>query len=443
MTTTAAERHSNARWFYIAPSILLFWIVANIDKSSIGFFATNKPFLHQMGLAGRPAEIGLVLSLFIWPYGLATFFWGFAVDRYGPRKTALASIGGWAVAMILGGASYGLGMLAASRVVLGLAEAALWPVSLKLTATWFSRPERGRAKTSYGYGQMAGFLVGTIFVTFLLTVSGWRWAFFILAGLSLIVVLPMFLVLVRDLPSQHHAANEAERRYIGVEGQRLLVGQSVLRDWRGLNRLFRDYRYWLIVYTFIVSSVGSFGLSTWLPSYLEKSRHFSPALMATWTSLAYVAGIVIFLIVSFLGDRTQCFAAIGVVELIVAAACLIGSGLTAQPTVAAPLVAIGFGAVVATVITTPAILHHYAGADVHGRASGVMTGVANIAGGFAPLLIGVFVGAAGGSFAGAFVFLAAVTLLGAVCYAVLIPEEIRRRRKPDVPSARPLEATEA
>lgn len=444
MTTKDLNSRSNARWFYIAPSILIVWIIANIDKGSIGVFATNKSFLHQMGLSDHPAELGLILSLFIWPYGVGNFFWGFATDRYGPRRAALVSVTGWGLAMIIGGAAYGLGMLAASRVILGLTEAALWPVSLKLTAMWFPRSERGRAKTSYAYGQMVGYLVGTIFVTFLLSWASWRWVFFILAGLALVVALPLLLFLVMDRPSQHPAANEAERRHIGVAEQPLYAGRpAMLRDWREFASLLRSYRYWLILYTFIVCSVGSFGLSSWLPSYLETERHFSPTLMATWTSVAYIAGIIICSIVSFLGDRTQHFAAIGAVVFLVATGCLIGSGVTGEPYIAAPLAAVGFGTVASAVITTPALLHQYVGVDVHGRAAGIMTGMGNIAGGFGPLLMGFFVSAAGGSFTGAFAFLSVVALLGAACYAALIRDEGRRTRQPSAATAHRLEVTDA
>lgn len=429
MSASVPASATKVRWIYIGPSVLFFWIVANIDKGSLGIMVANHSFLADMKLTGRSGFVGLALSIFVWVYGVSAFLWGFAVDRYGARKAALASILGWGVAMILAGASAGIGMLMASRVLLGAAEAALWPVSLKLAATWFSFTERGRAKIWYGCGQMAGFAAGSAIVTFLLAATSWRWTFFALAGLALVIVLPLFVFLVRDLPSQHYALNRAEREHIGTEGHDLIVGQGLLAAWKSLAVLVRNYRYWLVIYTFVVSSVASFGLISWLPSYLEEARKFSPGLMVIWTTIAYGIGAAVIIIASFIGDRSGYFAAVGVVSLAIAAICLIGSGLTSQPLVAAPLVAVGYGTAISTVVVTPALLQNYAGAKIHGAASGVMTAVGNLCGGFAPLVIGLFVGAGRGSYAGAFVFLTVVTVLGMACYAVLLRDEISRMRR--------------
>lgn len=420
-----SHRPSRVRWTYIAPAILLFWILANVDKNAIAFFVTNRSFLQAMHLTGRPALIGLLLALFIWPYGICNFLWGMAVDRVGPRRSAIASLLGWAVAMILGGASLGFAMLAASRIVLAVGEASLWPVSLKLTSTWFPRTERARAQTTYGYGAQVGFIVGAFLVTSLLTTIGWRAAFFVLAALAVVIVLPVFWLWVRDLPQQHPKVNAEERREL--EGGNL---REVSRAGeQGSIAVFRDVHYWLLVYTFVVSAVGSFGLGGWLPSFLRQAHHFSPGLLATWTSLAYVAAILTFFVSSYLADRTRQYAVIGVAGLVVAAACLIIAGTTTNAVLAAVLVAVGFGTVLTPVIITPSLLQqYYAGQRIQGRASGVMTGVSNLLSGFAPLIIGVFVGAQNGRYTGAFVFLTAVIVAGALCFVALLPDERRRAR---------------
>lgn len=422
-------QRSASRWVYIAPSIFIIWFLSNFDKNSLSFFVTNSNFLNTLHLAGKPAEIGLLLSIFVWPYGICNFIWGFIVDRWGPRRIAVVSIIGWALAMVVGGLAYGFGMLIVSRIILAMAESALWPISLKLTASWFPHPERARAQSTYFYGQVLGFLVGAFVVTGLMVSIGWRGAFFALAVMALIVALPMFLVLVRDLPSQHHATNAAEREYIGQEDANRLIGEKVWSDWGSLAKVFKNHHFWILWVTFIVSSVASFGLGGWLPSFLKSERHFSPTIIAAWVSASWGISALVALLTTWLGDKTKRFSLLGIIGLIIAGIVLWLSAHATSANVAAPLVAIGLATSLVPTYLTPGLLQEYFGAALQGRAGGTMVGLSNLLSGFAPLVMGILVAAGHGSFTGAIVFIVAIIAAGAVGYAILLPDEIRHNRQ--------------
>ncbi|MCL6562648.1 MAG: MFS transporter [Firmicutes bacterium] len=419
---------SASRWLYIAPSIFMLWFLSNFDKLSISIFVTNHDFLSALHILNNPAAVGLILSIFVWPYGICNFFWGFMVDRYGPRRIAMVSILGWTLAMLVGGLAYSYGAIVASRLILALAESALWPVSLKLTSTWFPRPERARAQTTYFYGQVLGFLFGALVVTALLLSVGWRGAYFILAGLALVVALPMFLLLVRDAPSQHYATSPAEREYIGEADAALLVGKEVFRDWSATARGLSDWRFWLLTGTMLVSSVASFGLGGWLPSYLKTARHFPPTVMAFWVSAAWAVAAAVALLTSWLGDRSHRFSLLGIVGLVIATVVLWVTPTTQDPNVAAPLVALGLATALVPTYLTPGLLQEFYGARLQGRLGGLMMGISNLLSGFAPLVIGLLVASGKGSFSGAFTFLVAIIVAGMICYAILLPVEVRRNR---------------
>ena len=62
---------SRARWTYIAPTLLIVWIVSMFDKSNISIVIANPAFLNEMHLAGQSQLLGwLVGALFI-SYGIA------------------------------------------------------------------------------------------------------------------------------------------------------------------------------------------------------------------------------------------------------------------------------------------------------------------------------------------------------------------------------------
>ena len=82
-TIAAATR---VRWTYIAPTLLVFWIVSMFDKSNIALVIADPKFLDELQLVGQPKLLGwLVGSLFI-SYSLAAPIWGWAVTKYGPRQ---------------------------------------------------------------------------------------------------------------------------------------------------------------------------------------------------------------------------------------------------------------------------------------------------------------------------------------------------------------------
>jgi MFS family permease len=87
---------TRVRWTYIAPTLLVYWIMSMFDKSNISIVIANPKFLDEMQLAGQTKELGwLVGSLFI-SYGIAAPVWGWIVTRYGPRNAIMASLVIWA-----------------------------------------------------------------------------------------------------------------------------------------------------------------------------------------------------------------------------------------------------------------------------------------------------------------------------------------------------------
>jgi len=55
---------NRSRWFFILMPVLVFWIVASIDKLGVSIIVTNHGFLQDMGLLNNPAAIGLLGTVF-------------------------------------------------------------------------------------------------------------------------------------------------------------------------------------------------------------------------------------------------------------------------------------------------------------------------------------------------------------------------------------------
>jgi ACS family glucarate transporter-like MFS transporter len=414
-----------ARWWFVAPCLLFFWIFGQMDKLGISVVITNKNFLQDLGLVGNPAKTGFLLTAFTIVYSLSSLVWGVIIDRIGPRKAAIIGVTIWGVAMILGAVSASFDMFLVSRVILGIGEGMMFPVSNKFVANWFHRKEYGRAQSVWIVGDYLGPAIGAPLIVAIMLSVGWRASFWLLAAFSLVLSLPMFIFMARDNPEQHFAANDAEREYVRQSREESV---SVSRP----GSVFSDYRFWVIFVVMLFASVLFWGLSFWLPTYLENARHFSPAVMSTWTSSAWILALIVVLLVGILGDRTNKPAVIGMTVFLVEAVAMFITVRTSSASLAAFMLAIAIACVGAMLEVCQMALVKYAVPQATGSAAGLI-GFTNIVGGFIGPFIGYLVKVSG-SFNSSIIFLMVVALAGLVTFAIMVPSELQRKVNLEIPA---------
>src|SRR5579871_1803957 len=140
----ASPRISMTRWWLLAPILLIFVVINQIDKSNISVLIADAKFAADLGAtqadgAADHARLGFISSAFFYGYGISLMIWGFVVDRIGPRKSALIGVLGWALTSLWCGWSSTLTEMYAARFALGLAEGGMWPVCNKYVGHWFAR----------------------------------------------------------------------------------------------------------------------------------------------------------------------------------------------------------------------------------------------------------------------------------------------------------------
>jgi MFS family permease len=85
------------RWNYIAPTLLIVWIMSMFDKSNISLVMANPTFLDEMHLANEKVMLGWLASSLFLAYGIFAPVWGWSVTRYGARRTTIAALIVWAL----------------------------------------------------------------------------------------------------------------------------------------------------------------------------------------------------------------------------------------------------------------------------------------------------------------------------------------------------------
>lgn len=409
---------AQTRWFIVGVPLFMAWAFANMDKFGIAIVATDRDFLRSFGLLGHRAGIGLLLSSFTFAYAVATFGWGFVIDRLGPRKVTITSATIWALMMALPPIAASYGVLLVSRVILGLAEGALWAVSAKLLANWFAIGERARATAFPGYGQVAGPAVVGVLIVSMIFLGGWQLSFYVLAALNLLVIVPVFLFVVRDAPEQHPRISPSELRYIKA-GRKItkLKDGTTSEDWLAT---LRDPRFWLIALAFTVTPFAFFALTTWVPSYLVDVRHFSKGAMGAWLSAGYLVAIGELLVATALADYLRWPGLIGGIGLAVAGVNLIIGIQAPNPNVAAILITTGQGGCLVADMMVLTIIQRTFLPAMLGRVTGSAKAIGSIGGILSPTLLGWMLDLGKGDYTPSLTLVAFVLLVGAAVFVAVL-----------------------
>lgn len=289
---------SKARWIHIGMPLLILFTVSMIDKSNINILLANKPFLQDLGISDGAIK-GSLSSIFLVTYAIGQLLWGFVVDRIGAFKSGLIGIFFWVVAMIVGGMAETVAALFWSRSILGLSEGVLYPIALTLTAKWFPANEQAKAQALWFNGNSLGPVIGLPIIAMVAESHGWRESYYLLAAVSLFSLI-MFCAMVRNSPSNHYAVNEAEREYIE---QGAVIKKKEVANTSEVKAVLKNPIFWVVTIVYGCISIGFYGISTFLPSYLTEVKGVPFVQSAFVNAAGYGLAILVQMGSGFLSDR--------------------------------------------------------------------------------------------------------------------------------------------
>jgi sugar phosphate permease len=416
-TTEAMQgaKHGAARWWLVAPTLILFVIINQLDKSNISVLIADRQFLSDLHLTGQPARIGFLSSAFFYAYGASLMIWGFMVDRFGPRRAAIWGVLGWAVTTAWCAIASSATEMYAARFALGLAEGCMWPVCNSYAGRWFAAREHGRIQAFWVNGTQIGIAVGLPIVTAFLFVGGWRTVFWACSVGSVLILLPMFLWLAPDQPAQSRFVKTGERLFIETHRATLLKTATPAK----FVEVLKDRRFWLVTLCHACLVATFFGLTTWIPTYLTQARGMAFSTMSASVSLSYLIPITLALLIGYISDRTMLRAPVAAACSIVMAAMIFAAVMVPNAIVSMLLLVISFAAPITYGATNTSLLHVLAPADQVGRSTGICVGVGNVLGAAAPTIIGYLIGLFSGKYLVAFGFIAALNILQAGLYLMI------------------------
>ena len=277
LSETSATRRTipGVRWWIIG-MISMLTVINYIDRQTLSVLAPT--IREQFGMSN--SSYSRVVTMFLLGYTISQALSGKILDRIGTRRGFMVFVGIWTIASMLHATARNVVQLSVFRFILGIGEAGNWPGAAKAVAEWFPVRERAFGMAIFNSGASVGAVLAPPLIAFVAINYGWRKAFFIGAGLSLIVMIAWFFFY--RVPTEHPLVTEREKQHIMSDqppGDAL--NAETRRRWASL---FQYRQVWAVVAARFFSDPIWWFLISWLPNYLKSERGFSLALigMLAW-----------------------------------------------------------------------------------------------------------------------------------------------------------------
>jgi len=230
--------------------LLLAYILNFLDRQMLGILA--QPIKADLNLSD--AQFGAIGGLaFALLYSVLGVPLALLADRTRRSWVICGSLAVWSGFTALCGTAASYGQLFLYRLGVGVGEAGGVAPSYALIADYFEPSKRARALAIYSLGVPLGLAGGTLAGAYIAAWIDWRAAFTVMGLLGLLLA-PVMLLFVRDLP-RAPAAQDAEPLS------------------RAFPMVAKKPTFWLMAFAASCSSLCGYGLALWTPSILIRSFH--------------------------------------------------------------------------------------------------------------------------------------------------------------------------
>ena len=380
------------------------WVVLGLVSSAAAsayltrycISAANTTMQDELGFDN--AEMGGLMSAFMLGYFLFQIPGGWLGNRFGTRAAFVAIAVCWSLCNLWTAAASLLGMLWASRFMLGVFQAGMTPLSAKIVKDWIPLSNRGMSSATIGAAMSLGgaFTIGL--TGWLLDHNfGWREIF---AAYSLVAIVwaILFAWFFRTSPRQHAWVNNAELALIegtDFEGVVRSAGRPEESTWVLTCRIAGSLSLWSLCVQSFFRAAGYVFFVTWFFAFLEYVYHIDKEEAGLLNSLPLIAvvlgslagGVVVDRILTATGSRWISRSGTAIVAMFVCGLLTMASAWTASAMQLSIVIAIG---AFYSGIGLPAAWA--ATIDIGGKHTAIAMAIMNMAGCLAGIILPIVLG---------------------------------------------------
>jgi MFS family permease len=400
-----------SRWWSIGGSLMVGLFVAYLDRTTLSVGLPS--VARDLGFAGDRFAVtaSWALTIFLVGYAVANVLGGILTRKFDPKTVVIWSFAIWSLATVFVGFTDSLAVLLGCRFILGIAEGVYWPQQSRFAKAWFAPDERTKANAIVQYyGQFIALAVGFMILTPIYNAFGWRIMFFLMGGIGLVGIVPLYIAKLRP---------ESEAPYRAIAPAQATIPRLTLTALGG-------YPFLLLLLSYITQGMLFWGVTLWIPLAV-RSVGFTGTSQAIASSLPYLAAVLLALPMSRISDRTGRRVLIAALGLLIPGILMMLLPVVDSGYAKLALITVALGYYASSY--TPniwSILQSTIEPQAIGPASGIINGIGAGGGGtLAGFLVGVLYKSTG-SYMSGFVVLGALVILGGI--ALLAYGRIRPSR---------------
>lgn len=251
----------------------------------LGYGVILPEMIQTLGLSRT--DSGSIYNAYLLIYISIAPLTGYLTDRMGARRVITACL--LIVAVGAGGMGSVQNLLQACLFfgIAGLGSTGIWVPIITLTQRWFAPERKGLALGILSTGFGVGFAAMGVSFPWILANFDWRFAWFALGALGVLMVAPNALLLVSDPAEKGLAAWGAEAPCAAPAAKR----HAPLR-WQ---QIWQDPNFWMIGGSYFAIAYSLYGITTFMVDYAKHQLNMPVAeasRVATIHGLAQVAGML-------------------------------------------------------------------------------------------------------------------------------------------------------
>ncbi|MFN8625205.1 MAG: MFS transporter [Candidatus Binatia bacterium] len=204
-------------------------------------------------------QLGIIGSIFVVAYMVASPFTGVIGDRWPRRFLVSAGVLLWSLATVFSGLATSYHHLLVARSAIGIGEAGFGVVSATLISDLFSLEARGRMLAFFYVAIPVGSALGFLLGGYVGEHYGWRDAFFIAGAPGIALGLLVLRMVEPPRGASEGVSSAHEHRFEWASARTLLRNQSFLYTTLGMAAM-----------TFALG-----GMAYWMPTFFSRLRGLS------------------------------------------------------------------------------------------------------------------------------------------------------------------------
>jgi len=258
-------RYRTLGWLTFAAAL------AYLCRNAVG--VAESTIREDLGLSLE--QSGWFMGAFFWTYALFQVPSGWLSQHYGTRIALTGFALAWSVATIGLGAAHGFWLLILAQLLMGVAQAGIFPASCNSIGHWMPLAQRSLACGILAAGMQVGAITAGALTGELMIPFSWRWVFVLYAVPGLLWA-ATFAVRFRDWPEQSPGVNDAEKELIRTGRGEDEAGpdhdMGELAAWRAIAS---SPVIWMLCGQQICRAAGYMFFASWFPTFLQETRGVS------------------------------------------------------------------------------------------------------------------------------------------------------------------------